>query len=76
MGHVHHDLSIPEIQEMYRQVVGRLLDEVTETEKFFRAELSPSISQKPFTGNRSGHEDEIIGTKVFYFAFACMLYSI
>jgi hypothetical protein len=51
--------------EMYRQAVNRLLDEVAETEKFFRAGIvAIDITEaEPFTGDRTGHEDEIIGTK-------------
>ncbi len=50
---------------MYRQVVGRLLDRVAETEEFFRAGIvAIDITESdPFTGDRVGHEDEIIGTK-------------
>jgi len=69
LGHAHRDqirnLSIPEIREMYRQAVNRLLDEVATTEEFFRAGLvAIDITEAdPFTGDRTGHEDEIIGTK-------------
>ncbi|WP_181692623.1 transposase [Natronomonas sp. LN261] len=69
MGHAHRDhirdLSIPAIREMYRQAVGRLLDEVAETEEFFRAGIvAIDITEAdPFTGDRTGHEEEIIGTK-------------
>ncbi len=50
---------------MYRQAIGRLLDEVAGTEAFFRAGIvAIDITEAdPFTGDRSGHEDEIIGTK-------------
>lgn len=50
---------------MYRQAVGRLLDEVAGTEEFFRAGIvAIDITEAdPFTGDRSSHEDEIIGTK-------------
>jgi len=50
---------------MYRQAVNRLLDEVATTEEFFRAGLvAIDITEAdPFTGDRTGHEDEIIGTK-------------
>jgi IS4 transposase len=50
---------------MYRNAVGRLLDEVAETEEFFRAGIvAIDITENaPFTGDRAGHEDEIIGTK-------------
>ncbi len=41
LGHAHRDhlrdLSIPEIREMYRQAIRQLIDEVAETEEFFRA---------------------------------------
>jgi len=69
LGHAHRDqirdLSIAEIREMYRQAVKRLLDEVAETEQFFRAGIvAIDITEaEPFTGDRTGHEDEIIGTK-------------
>jgi len=69
MGHAHRDhirgLSVPAIREMYRQAVGRLLDEVAETEEFFgRVSSQIDITEAdPFTGDRTGHEDEIIGTK-------------
>jgi IS4 transposase len=69
LGHSHRehirDLSIAEIREMYRQAVNRLLSEVAETEQFFRAGIvAIDITEAdPFTGDRAGHEDEIIGTK-------------
>jgi hypothetical protein len=69
LGHAHRDqirdLSIEEIREMYRQAVTRLLDEVGRTEEFFRAGIvAIDITEAdPFTGDRTGHEDEIIGTK-------------
>jgi len=69
LGHSHRehirDLSIAEIREMYRQAVNRLLSEVAETEEFFRAGIvAIDITEAdPFTGDRTGHEDEIIGTK-------------
>jgi hypothetical protein len=61
---------------MYRQAIGRLLNEVAETEQFFRAGIvAINITEAdPFTGDRTGHEDEIIGLRFFY--FACLLYSI
>ena len=68
LGHAHRehirDLSISEIREMYRQAVNRLLNEVAETEQFFRAGIvAIDITEAdPFTGDRTGHEDEIIGT--------------
>jgi len=69
LGHAHRehvrDLSIKQIREMYRQAVSRLLDQVEETEEFFRAGIvAIDITEDdPFTGDRAGHEDEIIGTK-------------
>jgi len=69
LGHAHRehlrDLSIRQIREMYRQAVSRLLDRVAETEEFFRAGIAAiDITESdPFTGDRTGHEDEIIGTK-------------
>ena len=69
LGHAHRDqirdLSIMEIREMYRQAVTRLLDELGRTEEFFRAGIvAIDITEAdPFTGDRTGHEDEILGTK-------------
>jgi len=69
LGHVHRDqirdLSVEQIREMYRRAVNRLLDEVAETKEFFRAGIvAIDITEAdPFTGDRTGHEDEIIGTK-------------
>ncbi|MFC5136007.1 MULTISPECIES: transposase [Haloferacaceae] len=69
LGHAHRehvrDLSIEQIREMYRQAVRRLLDEVAGTEEFYRAGIvAIDITEAdPFTGDRTGHEDEIIGTK-------------
>lgn len=69
LSHTHrkhiHDLSIAEVREMYRQAVNRLLDEVAGTEEFFRAGIiAIDITEAdPFTGDRTDHEDEIIGTK-------------
>jgi len=69
LGHAHReqvrDLSVSEIREMYRQAVNRLLNKVVETEQFFRAGIiAIDITEAdPFTGDRTGYEDEIIGTK-------------
>jgi hypothetical protein len=69
LGHAHRehirDLSIEEVREMYMQAINRLLNEVAETEQFFRAGIAAiDITEAdPFTGDRTGHEDEIIGTK-------------
>lgn len=60
-----HDLAVPEICEMYRQAVNRLLNHIPETGQFFRAVIvAIDITEAdPFTGDRTGYEDEIIGTK-------------
>ncbi|XGI84400.1 transposase [Halorutilales archaeon Cl-col2-1] len=69
LGHAHReqirDLSIEQIRAMYRQAITRLLNEVAETEQFFRAGVvAIDITEAdPFTGDRTGYEDEIIGTK-------------
>lgn len=57
LGHVPcehvRNLSIEQIREMYRQAVNRVLDEVAETEKFFRAGIvAIDITEAdPFTGD-------------------------
>jgi IS4 transposase len=53
------------MRAMYRQAITRLLNEVAETEQFFRAGIvAIDITEAdPFTGDRTGYEDEIIGTK-------------
>ncbi|OAQ51287.1 transposase [Natrinema mahii] len=69
LGHGHRDqirdLSIKQIREMYRQAIRQLINELAETEEFFRAGIvAIDITEDdPFTGDRTGHEDEIIGTK-------------
>ena len=69
LGHAHRshirDLSIEQSREMYRQAIRHLIDEIAETEEFFRAGIvAIDITEAdPFTGDRTGHEDEIIGTK-------------
>ncbi len=69
LGHAHRDhlrdLSFEQIREMYRQAVGRILEEVAATEAFYRTGIvAIDITEAdPFTGDRKGHEDEIIGTK-------------
>ena len=69
LGHGHRDqirdLSIEQIREMYRQALRQLIDELADTEEFFRAGIvAVDITEDdPFTGDRTGHEDEIIGTK-------------
>ncbi|RJT07594.1 transposase [Halococcus sp. IIIV-5B] len=69
LGHNHRarlrDLSISKIREMYREAVGRIIDRLGETDVFHRAGLvAIDITEEgSFTGDREGHEDEIIGTK-------------
>ena len=69
LGHAHReqirDFSIEQVRAMYRQAITRLLNEVSETEQFFRAGIvAIDITEDdPFTGDRTGREDEIIGTK-------------
>jgi len=69
LGHAHRDhlrdLSISAVRKMYRQAIRQLIDEVAETKEFFRAGIvAIDITEAdPFTGDRTGHEDEIIGTK-------------
>jgi IS4 transposase len=69
LGHGHRDqirdLSIEQIREMYRQAVQQLINELAGTEEFFRAGIvAIDITEDdPFTGDRTDHEDEIIGTK-------------
>ncbi len=45
--------------------MNRLIDRVAETEQFYRAGVVAidMTEDNPFTGDRTGHEDEIIGTK-------------
>ena len=69
LGHNHRahlrNLSVSEIREMYRKAVGRIVDRFGETDAFHRAGLvAIDITEEgPFTGDREGYEDEIIGTK-------------
>ena len=69
LGHAHRehirDLSIDQVREMYRQAITRLLNEVAETEQFFRAGIvAIDITEAdPFTEDKTDREDEIIGTK-------------
>lgn len=69
LGHVHRKhirrLSIDHIRVMYREAIQRLLDRMGRTEAFHGAGIvAIDITEAdPFTGDRRGHEDEIIGTK-------------
>lgn len=69
LGHNHRahlrDLSVGKIREMYREAVKRIVDRLSKTDVFHRAGLvAIDITEEdPFTGDRAGHENEIIGTK-------------
>ena len=69
LGHNHRarlrELSVGRIREMYRKAVKRIVDRLSATDTFHRAGLvAVDITEEdPFTGDREGHEDEIIGTK-------------
>ena len=69
LGHNHRphlrELSISEIREMYREAIGRIINRLDETDAFHWAGLVAidTTEEDPFTGDREGHEDEIIGTK-------------
>lgn len=69
LGHAHREhlrnLGVEEIREMYRQAIGRLIDRMAETKEFYRAGIVAidTTEADPFTGDRRGYEDEIIGTK-------------
>ncbi len=69
LGHTQRhflgQLPISDTRTMYRQAIGRIIDEAQR-----RAELTRPVTvaidtteDRPFTGDRTGHEDEIIGTK-------------
>ena len=69
LGHIHRQylrkFSIAEIREMYGRAVRQLLNEAEQTSAFHRA-VTVAIditTDTPFTGDREGFEDEIIGTK-------------
>jgi IS4 transposase len=69
LGHNHRahlrDLSVGRIREMYRKAVKRIVDRLSATDTFHRAGLvAIDITEEdPFTGDREGYENEIIGTK-------------
>jgi IS4 transposase len=75
LGHTHRthlrDLSIDEIREMYREAVGRLLDQLAETDAYHRAGIVAidATEDNPFTGDRTGHEEETLGTKDGEYAY-------
>nr|WP_248895626.1 transposase [Haloplanus sp. XH21] len=69
LGHGYRDqirdIPVEQTREMYQQAAQQLIDELAETEEFFRAGIVAIDITKddPFTGDCTGHEDEIIGTK-------------
>jgi IS4 transposase len=56
---------------MYRKTVGRLLDRLAETDAFHRAGIVAidTTENDPFTGDRTGQEDKIVGTKDGEYAY-------
>nr|WP_306061190.1 hypothetical protein [Natronococcus sp. AD5] len=56
---------------MYHEALQRLIDRVSETDAFYRAELIAidTTETEPFTGDRTGHEDEILETKDGEYAY-------
>ncbi len=66
-NHRHHirQFSIEAIREMYHAAMQRLLAETTSRSHFLGAAsvAIDTTEASPFTGDRMGHEDEIIGTK-------------
>jgi hypothetical protein len=69
LGHVHRhhirQLSIDDIRAMYHEAIGRVIDEAAQTSAFHRyaTVAIDTTEEDPFTGDREGHEAEIIGTK-------------
>jgi IS4 transposase len=70
LGHVHRyhirqQFSIETIRDMYHEAMQRLLTETTSRSEYFgeAAVAIDTTADDPFTGDREGHEDEIIGTK-------------
>lgn len=66
-SHCHHicQFSIESIREMYHEAMKRLLTETTSRSHFLGAAsvAIDTTGASPFTGDRTGHEDEILGTK-------------
>lgn len=69
LGHVHRhslrQLPISDIRSMYQQAVGRIICEAQREADLTRPVMvAIDITEDtPFTGDRTDHEDEIIGTK-------------
>lgn len=71
LGHVHRyhirqPFSIDGIRDMYHEAMQRLLANTTSRSAYFgeAAVAVDTTAAEPFTGDREGHEDEIIGTKL------------
>lgn len=75
LGHVHRyhirQFSIEEIRSMYHDAMQRLLAETTSRSRFLGAApvAIDTTEAEPFTGDREGHEDEILGTKDGEYAY-------
>lgn len=70
LGHVHRyhireQLSIDDLRDMYHEAMQRLLAETTSRSEYLgdAAVAIDTTADDPFTGDREGHKDEIIGTK-------------
>jgi IS4 transposase len=70
LGHIHRShirqqFSIDDIRDMYHEAMHRLLAETTSRSAYFgeAAVAIDTTEAEPFTGDREGHKDEIIGTK-------------
>ena len=69
LGHNHRDqiraLSIERIREMYREAAQRLVNRTAQMRSLYQRSCIAidTTEADPFTGDRTGHEDEIIGTK-------------
>jgi IS4 transposase len=70
LGHIHRhhirqQFSIDDIRDMYHEAMQRLLAETTSRSEYLgdAAVAIDTTVDDPFTGDREGHKDEIIGTK-------------
>ena len=69
LGQAHRDhlrdLSIPEVRAMYRRAIRQLIGKVAKAGEVPRAGIvAIDITEAdPFRGDRTGHEDEIIGRR-------------
>ncbi|WP_330633255.1 hypothetical protein [Halocatena halophila] len=70
LGHIHrHHLRqflIESIREVYHEAMQRLLAETTSRSHFLGAasDTIDTMEASLFTDDRTGHEDEILGTKM------------